>query len=99
MVVTVDYLDAISAELFHGYRLVQLSLRVVPDLLIKSVVDYKRTQGTSGPEATIHEDASAFILGRICVTIFSGTNARAEIVSLRTYRLNIWGCTTKMMFA
>jgi hypothetical protein len=38
-------------------------LRVIPDLLIKSMVHDQRADCTGRPQATIHKDPSALILG------------------------------------
>jgi hypothetical protein len=38
VIVAVNHFDAVSAELLHRYSLVQFSLRVIPDLLIESVI-------------------------------------------------------------
>jgi hypothetical protein len=46
VVVAVDHFDTVRAELLHRYSLVQFSLRVVPDLLIESVVHDQRADGT-----------------------------------------------------
>ena len=46
VVVAVNHLDAVRAELLHRYSLIQFSLRVIPDLLIKSVVHYQGANGT-----------------------------------------------------
>ena len=63
VIVAVNNFDAVGAELLHRYCLVQFSLRVIPDLLIESVVHDQGADGTGRPQATIHKDPSAFILG------------------------------------
>ena len=63
VVVAVNHFDSVRAELLHRYSLVQFSLRVIPDLLIEPVVHDQGADGTGRPQATIHKDSSALILG------------------------------------
>ena len=63
VVIAVNHFDTVRAELLHGYSLVQFSLRVIPDLLIESVVYDQRADGTGRPQTTIHKDPSALTLG------------------------------------
>ena len=63
VVVSVDNFDTVRAEFLHRYSLVQLSLRVISHLLIESVVHDQGADGTSRPQAAIHKDPGALILG------------------------------------
>jgi hypothetical protein len=97
VVVAVDHFHTVCSELLHGYSLVQFSLRVVPDLLVKSVVHYQRADGTGRSQATIHKDTSALILGRAICASLPCSASGAEIVSLSPNTFKVDGWTALML--
>jgi hypothetical protein len=97
VVVAVDHFHTVRAELLHGYSLVQFSLRVIPDLLVESVVHDQRANGTGRSQATIHKDTSALILGRAICANLPCSASGAEIVSLSPNTFKVYGWTALIL--